>query len=61
METFYINNFYKALREFLVNLRKTYPELKEDLDNYYIHQKKKKKFMKKFIIISAICREYIKK
>lgn len=51
METFYINNFYKTLREFLVNLRKTYPELKEDLDNYYIYIKKtkKKKFIKKFM------------
>ena len=40
MDAFYINNFYKTLREFLVNLRKTYPELKEELDNYYIYIKK---------------------
>ena len=63
MDAFYINNFYKTLREFLVNLRKTYPELKEDLDNYYIYIKKtkKRKFIKKFMNNLSQYAEYISK
>ena len=51
MDKIQVQNFYKILREFLLNLRETFPEKSSEINDYwkYVRKTKKPKYVKQFM------------
>jgi len=51
MDKIQVQNFYKILREFLLNLRETFPEKSSEINDYwkYVRKTKKPKYIKQFM------------